>query len=156
MKRSRESLSMGTGWRRAFCTTIPREPEASSHQPKSITPSPSPRAARKIGFLRSSTSSNPSTPRLRCRTVAEAAAHHAEATVGAGGGVQESPRLQCKTAPNSTSNTPRLGKSPRKQLLGSNPSSPRSPLKLSLFKNSFKLRVQIPSSSLFPTSAVLK
>ncbi|OWM80570.1 E3 ubiquitin-protein ligase WAV3 isoform X2 [Punica granatum] len=130
---------MGTGWRRAFCTTIPRDPEASSQQQKSVTPSPSPRTGRKLGFLTGS-SSNPSTPRLRCRTVAEAAAQ-AEASAGAGGGVDEiSPGLICRTAPSSTSNTPRLAKSPKKPMLGSNPSSPRSPLKLSLFKNSFKFR----------------
>ncbi|KAK4742642.1 hypothetical protein SAY87_000643 [Trapa incisa] len=135
---------MGTGWRRAFCTTIPRDPpEASTHQQQKngtdAASTPSPRTGRKLGFL-SNSRSNPSTPRMRCRTVAEAAT--AAATSGVSGGVvEESIILRCKTAPSSASNTPRLAKSPKKQLLsGSNPSSPRSPLKLSLFKNSFKFR----------------
>ncbi|KAG4194006.1 hypothetical protein ERO13_A06G029500v2 [Gossypium hirsutum] len=78
---------MATGWRRAFCTAIPREPE---------TTDPSPKICAKLSFF--SSGSNPSTPRLQ---------------------------------PSSTNeNTPKA----------SNPSSPRSPLKLSLFRNSFKFR----------------
>lgn len=79
---------MSTGWRRAFCTAIPREPESTV---------PSPKNCAKLSFF--SSGSNPSTPRLQ---------------------------------PSSTNeNTPKA----------SNPSSPRSPLKLSLFRNSFKFRV---------------
>ncbi|KAJ7965850.1 Zinc finger (C3HC4-type RING finger) family protein [Quillaja saponaria] len=134
---------MGTGWRRAFCTTISRDPDSTisdkqQTSPSPSSPSPSPRSCTRLGFF-----SNPSTPRsftprlqqpqsqpvsspsLRCRTISEAAQT-------ATGGVNESPRLLCKT-------TPRGTKSP-KTLLSSNPSSPRSPLKLSLFKNSFKFR----------------
>ncbi|KAK7311728.1 hypothetical protein RJT34_10042 [Clitoria ternatea] len=111
---------MGTGWRRAFCT---RDPESTISDKQPSSPSPSPRSCARLGFL--SGGSNPSTPRLqhtastptlRCRTIA----------------VNESPRVQNK-------NTPRAIKSP-KTLSASNPSSPRSPLKLSLFKNSFKFR----------------
>ncbi|GKV19948.1 hypothetical protein SLEP1_g30141 [Rubroshorea leprosula] len=118
---------MGTGWRRAFCTTIPRDPENSSvldkqQSPISPSPSPSPRSCTRLGFF--SGGSNPATPRvstptLRCRT---------------GTTEDESPRLQCRNA-----NTPKSVRSP-KTLIGSNPSSPRSPLKLSLFRNSFKFR----------------
>ncbi|KAG4200500.1 hypothetical protein ERO13_A05G215800v2 [Gossypium hirsutum] len=121
---------MGTGWRRAFCTTIPRDPENTvidkqQHQ----SPSPSPRNCAKLSFF--STGSNPSTPRfqsqpvsspsLRCRTTVEPAS------------INESPTLHCKTTPRAATKSP-------KPILSSNPSSPRSPLKLSLFRNSFKFR----------------
>ncbi|KAK7351539.1 hypothetical protein VNO77_11076 [Canavalia gladiata] len=125
---------MGTGWRRAFCT---RDPEStiSDKQPRSPSPNPSPRTCARLGFL--SGGSNPSTPRLqqqqqsqpasspslRCRTISEATSQ----TVT----VNESPRIQSKSL--------RTTKSP-KTLSVSNPTSPRSPLKLSLFKNSFKFR----------------
>lgn len=126
---------MGTGWRRAFCTTIPRDGDAtiSEKQQPSPSPSPSPKSSTKLGFF-SSGGSNPSTPRfqsqpvsnpsLRCRTTVTNAQTSA---------VQDSPTLQCKTASTKTTKNPL-------QLLGSNPSSPRSPLKLSLFRNSFRLR----------------
>ncbi|KAJ8772254.1 hypothetical protein K2173_027431 [Erythroxylum novogranatense] len=125
---------MGTGWRRAFCTTIPRDRETttvSDKQQTSPSASPSPRSCTKLAFL--SVGSNPTTPRqhsqlasspsLRCRTT----------SAGADPVVRESPILHCKT-------TPRATKSPKTSLLGSNPSSPRSPLKLALFRNSFKFR----------------
>ncbi|RDX88030.1 hypothetical protein CR513_30423 [Mucuna pruriens] len=113
---------MGTGWRRAFCTRDPAS-TISDKQPGSPSPNPSPRSCARLGFL--SGGSNPSTPRLRCTTIAEAGSH----TVT----VNESPRVKSKTT------TPRATKSP-KTLSVSNPTSPRSPLKLSLFKNSFKFR----------------
>uniref|UniRef100_A0A2P2IPD7 RING-type E3 ubiquitin transferase n=1 Tax=Rhizophora mucronata TaxID=61149 RepID=A0A2P2IPD7_RHIMU len=129
---------MGTGWRRAFCTTIPRDPEttrATDKQRQQSPPraSPSPRSCAKLGFL--SVGSNPITPRqtsqsaisspnsnLRCRTTT--------GTVEPVPSTNESPSLHCKTTPKAT----------KSQLLSSNPSSPRSPLKLSLFRNSFKFR----------------
>ncbi|KAK7410427.1 hypothetical protein VNO78_01203 [Psophocarpus tetragonolobus] len=114
---------MGTGWRRAFCTRDPAS-TISDKQPGSPSPSPSPRSCARLGFL--SGGSNPSTPRLRCATIAESASQ----TVT----VNESPRVQSKNTP-----TARATKSP-KTLSVSNPTSPRSPLKLSLFKNSFKFR----------------
>lgn len=112
---------MGTGWRRAFCTTVPRDPESGS-----VLDSPSPRSCARLGFF--SGGSNPSTPRvstpkLRCRT-----------GDGEANTVDESPKLKCRSG-----NAPRGIQSP-KTLIGSNPSSPRSPLKLSLFRNSFKFR----------------
>ncbi|XP_020227070.1 E3 ubiquitin-protein ligase WAV3 isoform X1 [Cajanus cajan] len=110
---------MGTGWRRAFCTRDPAS-TISDKQPGSPSPSPSPRSCARLGFL--SGGSNPSTPRLRCTTTVETASQT----------VNESPRVQSKT-------TPRAAKSPKTHSV-SNPTSPRSPLKLSLFKNSFKFR----------------
>ncbi|CAI8599921.1 unnamed protein product [Vicia faba] len=123
---------MGTGWRRAFCT---RDPESTisdnknRSQSQSQSPSPSSRSCARLSFLSGGSSSNSSTPRLnqsqpasspslRCRTITEAASQ-----------THDSPRFQSK------SNTP----TPRANSV-SNPSSPRSPLKLSLFKNSFKFR----------------
>ncbi|KAF3447444.1 hypothetical protein FNV43_RR12630 [Rhamnella rubrinervis] len=131
---------MGTGWRRAFCTAIPRDSESrvSEKQQGSPSLSPSPRSCTRLSFF--SGGSNPSTPRLqsqsvsspslRCRTTSS----ETESSVQTGTTtVSESPRLECKTT------IPKASKSPR-TLLGSNPTSPRSPLKLSLFKNSFKFR----------------
>ncbi|XP_022726650.1 uncharacterized protein LOC111282682 [Durio zibethinus] len=119
------------GWRRAFCNTIPREPEATAldKQQEQQSPSPSPRSCAKLSFF--SSGSNPSTPRfqsqpvssprLRCRTAVEPSS------------TNESLPLQCKTTPKAATKSP-------KPILSSNPSSPRSPLKLSLFRNSFKFR----------------
>ncbi|KAE8657022.1 auxin-responsive protein IAA9-like isoform X1 [Hibiscus syriacus] len=129
---------MTIGWRRAFCTTIPREAENSvldKQQQQSTCPSPSPnpipspRNCAKLSFF--STGSNPSTPRfqsqpvssprLRCRTTVEPSS------------TSESPTLQFKSTPRAATKSP-------KPILSSNPSSPRSPLKLSFFRNSFKFR----------------
>ncbi|KAH9690156.1 E3 ubiquitin-protein ligase WAV3 [Citrus sinensis] len=123
---------MATGWRRAFCTTIPRDPEIAAvsekqqQQSASPSPSPSPRSCTKLGFF-----SNPSTPRLQSQPVSSPGMRCRTATPEAPS-TNESPRLQCKTTPKATKTL--------KQSLGSNPSSPRSPLKLSLFRNSFKFR----------------
>ncbi|KAI8550196.1 hypothetical protein RHMOL_Rhmol06G0086200 [Rhododendron molle] len=83
-----------------------------------------------MGFL----TSNPSTPSLRCRTTI------AEAVLKSSGSDDlDSPKLERKT------NTPKSAKSAAKSpkpLLGSNPSSPRSPF--SILKNSLRLsRVSI-------------
>ncbi|KAK4274214.1 hypothetical protein QN277_017475 [Acacia crassicarpa] len=113
---------MGTGWRRAFCT---RNPESRVSDKQQRSPSPSPRSCAKLGFFSStprSQGSQPlSSPGLRCRTIVEAAYTAA---------ADDSPRFPCKNT------TPKATKSPK----ASNPPSPRSPLKLSLFKNSFKFR----------------
>lgn len=119
---------MGTGWRRAFCTTIPRDPADQTRvsEKQQRSPSPSPRSCTRLGFF-SSGSSNPSTPRLQSQPVISTQSSIDD---------HESPRLlECKTS----SSTP---KSTRTSFLSSsNPTSPRSPLKLSLFRNSFKFRV---------------
>ncbi|KAJ9186904.1 hypothetical protein P3X46_002423 [Hevea brasiliensis] len=91
---------MGIGWRRAFCTVIPRDPDATSildKQQTSPSPSPRPRSYAKLGTMET-----PST--------------------------NQSPVLYHKTAPRAAKNL--------------NPSSPQSPIKLSLFKNSFKFSVR--------------
>ncbi|KAK7282927.1 hypothetical protein RIF29_12051 [Crotalaria pallida] len=132
---------MSTGWRRAFCTRDPDSTTLSDNkqQQQQQPTSPSPRSCARLNFF--SSSSNPSTPRLhqhqqqqqqqsqspslRCKTIAEAAAQAI---------TNESPRvLGSKTTPRSSTKSP-------KTVSTSNPSSPRSPLKLSLFKNSFKFR----------------
>ncbi|KAM5575197.1 E3 ubiquitin-protein ligase WAV3 [Rosa sericea] len=117
---------MGTGWRRAFCTTVPRdrsEPRVSDQKQRSPSPSPSPSPRTRLSFF-SSGGSNPSTPRLRCKTGSEALLQKSN-SMPTNNNVAESPRvLEIKTS------TPK----------SSNPTSPRSPLKLSLFKNSFKFR----------------
>ncbi|GMP45649.1 hypothetical protein CsSME_00014100 [Camellia sinensis var. sinensis] len=120
---------MGTGWRRAFCTTIPRDREtaiADKQQQSCQSPSPSPRSCAKLRFL--SVGSNPSTPRLQsqpptspsllCRTSVVQ-----EVQASSGTESFASPKLQCKTTP--------------RGLRGSNPSSPRSPF--SILKNSLRL-----------------
>ncbi|CAL2235860.1 unnamed protein product [Prunus armeniaca] len=118
---------MGTGWRRAFCTTVPRDPADQTRvsEKQQRSPSPSPRSCTRLGFF-SSGSSNPSTPRLQSQPVISTQSSIDD---------HESPRLlECKTS----SSTP---KSTRTSFLSSsNPTSPRSPLKLSLFRNSFKFR----------------
>ncbi|CAI0464146.1 unnamed protein product [Linum tenue] len=150
---------MGTGWRRAFCTTIPRDKRLqhtnSSNSTSPPPPSPSPRSCTKLSFFSSSSSSsslagsNPATPRLksrsfsspalRCRTSSSSNLNTSATTTAA---AEDSPALHCRT----THNTPRattakLAAASPKPKHGSNPASPRSPLKLSLFKNSFKFRV---------------
>ncbi|CAI0464145.1 unnamed protein product [Linum tenue] len=149
---------MGTGWRRAFCTTIPRDKRLqhtnSSNSTSPPPPSPSPRSCTKLSFFSSSSSSsslagsNPATPRLksrsfsspalRCRTSSSSNLNTSATTTAA---AEDSPALHCRT----THNTPRattakLAAASPKPKHGSNPASPRSPLKLSLFKNSFKFR----------------
>ncbi|XP_055806085.1 E3 ubiquitin-protein ligase WAV3-like isoform X2 [Solanum dulcamara] len=114
---------MVLGWRRAFCTSIPRDRDTKEN----TNPTPSPRLSSKFGFF-----SNPSTPRfqsppvsssiLRCRTTA---APPPTATVQAAS-APGSPKLQCKTK-----NSPRF-------FNRSTPSSPRSPSTFSLLKSSLR------------------
>ncbi|XP_030455818.2 E3 ubiquitin-protein ligase WAVH1-like [Syzygium oleosum] len=144
---------MVLGWRRAFCTSIPKDDDANAKTFSCKLPrlnnggggggggsstGNSPRISSKFGFF-----SNPSTPRsqpqpqpqpapspgLRCRASS----------------VPSSPRLQCKTAP-SPAPTRRSGGGGGEQqshspaLFGlSNPSSPRSPSGFSLLKASLRL-----------------
>lgn len=125
---------MGTGWRKAFCTTVSRDSEKQSTS--SATPNPSPRSCVRLGFFsnpstpRSTSRQQPTSPGLRCRTAQDAANHR--------------PSPQCNTS----SSGSKSDKS-RRGIVGSNPSSPRSPLKLSLFKNSFKFRVGFLTNTLF-------
>ncbi|XP_077234014.1 zinc finger (C3HC4-type RING finger) family protein [Tasmannia lanceolata] len=116
---------MGTGWRRAFCTSIPRESEMGGAEKQQT---PSPRSFSHLGFF-----SNSSTPRLRCRTKSTAndspklandspkTAHDSSRLA------HDSPKLQCKTT-----------KSPR-FFQTSNPSSPKSPSRFALLKTTLRL-----------------
>uniref|UniRef100_A0A2N9IDA6 RING-type domain-containing protein n=1 Tax=Fagus sylvatica TaxID=28930 RepID=A0A2N9IDA6_FAGSY len=127
---------MVTGWRRAFCTSIPkdREPKlvfSDKQHCENTNQIPSPRISSKFGFF-----SNPSTPRLqsqpvsspslRCRTTSTS-------TTTPTSSVPNSPKLQCKTT-----TTPKKNNSPRLFQL-SNPPSPKSPSSFSLLKATLRL-----------------
>ncbi|KAL5099997.1 hypothetical protein RYX36_004324 [Vicia faba] len=121
---------MVNGWRKAFCTSIPRDREPKiitekKHQHcENCSTNPSPRISSKFGFF-----SNPSTPRcqsqpqstgsstLRCRT-----------SVATSCSVPNSPKLKCSTNP----------KTPKSFTL-SNPSSPKSPSSFSFLKATLRL-----------------
>ncbi|KAL8128966.1 hypothetical protein V2J09_018121 [Rumex salicifolius] len=119
---------MGSGWRRAFCTTIPRGKEAISTEKQSqISETASPGPLKSCAKLRLF-SSNPSTPRLSSKQ-------------------SKAPTLRCRSSsapePQSADNTPRLHcktsqkkpKSPRRKM-ASAPTSPRSPF--SVFKTTLR------------------
>ncbi|XP_057773230.1 E3 ubiquitin-protein ligase WAV3-like [Salvia miltiorrhiza] len=91
---------MGTGWRRAFCNTLPRDRVAAESDQQRPT------------------RSNPSTPRLRCKSMEK---NKIDAM---------NPKLECKT----TNSTPTTHSRIR---FSSAPSSPRSPF--SILKNSLRL-----------------
>ncbi|EHA8588291.1 E3 ubiquitin-protein ligase WAV3 [Cocos nucifera] len=118
---------MGTGWRRAFCTSIRRDSDMTVAE-KSPGPNRSRRSCAKLTFFSgSSGSSNPSTPRLgslRCRTKSTPS---------------ERPKLQCRTATVESSRTPPPPTIPKRiptlfHQGSSNPSSPRSRSTFALFK----------------------
>ncbi|RZR81613.1 hypothetical protein BHM03_00007880 [Ensete ventricosum] len=133
------------GWRRAFCTSVRRDPEVTvatrmevgekQQRTPSVSPGPSPRSCAKRGFF---SGSNPSTPRLalaaslRCRTKSKS---------------PDYPNLQCDTptsavtpaaaaAAATAASTPR-SRSPAlfRRKAFSTPSSPRSPSRFALFKH---------------------
>ncbi|KAL2242198.1 uncharacterized protein LOC105159055 [Sesamum indicum] len=107
---------MGTGWRRAFCNTVPRDRrEAAVAAPSVAAVDKQQSPKTKFG------GSNPSTPRLRCKTIVNQNSDNLDLV---------SPKLECKTTPKSHSKSPRTR-------LGSNPSSPRSPF--SILKNTLRL-----------------
>ncbi|XP_072986127.1 E3 ubiquitin-protein ligase WAV3 [Typha latifolia] len=126
---------MGTGWRRAFCTSIRRDPRSvvDGEKPQrspSPSPSPSPRSCAKLSFF---SGSNPATPRqtstapgLRCRTKSAAP----EPPVAA-------PAPTSRTPPPVSSTTPK--KLPALFQALSTPSSPRSPSRFALLKASLLL-----------------
>ncbi|KAL5819921.1 hypothetical protein ACOSQ4_023763 [Xanthoceras sorbifolium] len=124
---------MVTGWRRAFCTSIPKEREsrvvADKQQQKQQCDKDSnrsPRLSSKFGFF-----SNPSTPRLQSQPVSSPSLRCRTTTSS----VPNSPKLHCKTtSPKkpTTNNTSRLFNL-------SNPSSPKSPSSFSLLKATLRL-----------------
>ncbi|KAK3211082.1 hypothetical protein Dsin_015788 [Dipteronia sinensis] len=137
---------MVTGWRRAFCTSIPKEREATAtttvvvaadkqqqqqkqHCDKDSNRSP--RFRSKLGFF-----SNPSTPRLQSQPVSSPSLRcRTTATTTTTSSVPNSPKLHCKTTKKPTTTT---NNSPRLFNL-SNPSTPKSPSSFSLLKASLRL-----------------
>ncbi|MQL90857.1 hypothetical protein Taro_023458 [Colocasia esculenta] len=147
---------MGTGWRRAFCTSIRRDPEtASPVEPQpGASPSPSPRSCTRLRFFGKSSStpstprllqqqqqppSLPSTPTLRCRTKSAAGTGAVSADV-----LDDSPKLQCKTSVAMLAKTEAAapgscGRSTRLPFVSPNPPSPRSPSRFALLRNNLRL-----------------
>ncbi|CAM8998939.1 unnamed protein product [Rhodiola kirilowii] len=122
------------GWRRAFCTGPPKAVDRgddsderifkSADPPPPQSSSSSTRFGGTLNFFTSS--SNPSTPRLKCRTSSSFES-----------------RVSETESSESKSTTPKIDKplkSPKSSAFGSNASSPKSPLKLALFRNSFRSR----------------
>lgn len=115
---------MVLGWRRAFCTSIPRDRDSNTTKQEKSNPT-TPKIGSKLGFF-----SNPSTPRLqshpvssptlRCRTSRPAPQPPSLTPT-------DSPKLQFKT----TGNSPRF-------YHRSNPSSPRSPSAFSFLKSTLR------------------
>lgn len=116
---------MVLGWRRAFCTSIPRNGEPKevkqNKDESNMNPNPSPRVGTKFGFF-----SNPSTPRLQSQPVLNPGLRCRTTAIPTARSAPESPKLQCKTK-----NSPTL-------FHRSNPSSPRSPSTFSLLKSSLR------------------
>ncbi|KAL2499520.1 Zinc finger (C3HC4-type RING finger) family protein [Abeliophyllum distichum] len=119
---------MVLGWRRAFCTSIPKDQERDSpiiKDKSDPSPTSSKFSSRFSGFISNSSTprlqSHPvSSPRLRCRTTIRTLAVTTSSA-------PQSPKLQCKTK-----NTPRF-------FHRSTPSSPRSPSTLTLLKSSLRI-----------------
>lgn len=149
---------MGTGWRRAFCTSIPRDPESAAapekqqnHRrvrqqlsPSSSSPSnqsKSPGSCAKFGVFSGGGSSNPSSLRLRCRT-ADASSEHPLLSPALD---NTSAARHCKGGDFTTPYTPPppssagVKGSPRLLLTRSNPASPRSPSRFALLKATLRL-----------------
>ncbi|KZV53893.1 hypothetical protein F511_00159 [Dorcoceras hygrometricum] len=119
---------MVLGWRRAFCTSVPKDQERDSPiiREKSET-NPSPTIGSRFGgFSRILRPQPVFSPTLRCRTTGNAPSTRPAAAVQASSAPQ-SPKLRCKT---------RIGS---KFFNRSTPSSPRSPSTFSLLKSSLRL-----------------
>lgn len=108
---------MVTGWRRAFCTSIPRDKEPRIITEKkqhcdnnSSSTNQSPKISSKFGFF-----SNPSTPKCQSQPVSSGSGLRCRTSVAATCSVPNSPKLQCTSNPK----TPKSNHS-------SNPSSPSS------------------------------
>ncbi|KVI02764.1 von Willebrand factor, type A [Cynara cardunculus var. scolymus] len=129
---------MVLGWRRAFCTSVPQETDSTTISSMeeldeyengiSRSSTTTPKSGSRFAFFTSS--SNPSTPRLRSHSVSNPRhCCRTTATVPAPSpSVPISPELHCETK-----------NSPRFFLRSSNPSSPRSPSPFSFLKSSLRL-----------------
>ncbi|KAG6422037.1 hypothetical protein SASPL_118598 [Salvia splendens] len=106
---------MGRGWRKAFCNTLPRDKSTAADAVAEADKLSSSMASR----------SNPSTPRLRCKTFGSRNVERESNKIDLPNSKQE-----YKTS----ANTPRAHS---KILFGSAPSSPRSPF--SILKNTLRL-----------------
>lgn len=106
---------MVTGWRRAFCTSIPKKQDSpvlpEKQQQEESHGTKSPRFSSKFGFF-----SNPSTPRLRSQP-------------------GSSPSLRCRTVSTATSSLPNSPKLHFRTPHLSTPSSPKSPSSFSFLKS---------------------
>lgn len=134
-------MKMGTGWRRAFCTSIPKDRETKVLSEKHRQQQQqqhcenrnvvqSPKLSSKFGFF-----SSPSTPRLQSQPVSTPSLRcltTSTSTPTPTSSVPNSPKLQCKTA-----TTPKNNKSPR-LFQHSNHLSPKSPSSLSLLRASLR------------------
>ncbi|XP_076903870.1 putative E3 ubiquitin-protein ligase EDA40 [Bidens hawaiensis] len=132
------------GWRRAFCTSVPREPDSDSIKPsRANNNNNTPKTGGRFVFFSSSSTSIPSTPRLhvetdsgpnlRCRTRSTTTIQEKSASVPV------SPKLHCKT-----SNSPKLFQ------WASTPSSPRSPSTFSFLKANLRFSTVRFDSFHFP------
>ncbi|KAK6125371.1 hypothetical protein DH2020_040888 [Rehmannia glutinosa] len=122
---------MVLGWRRAFCTSIPKAQSERDTQIIRQQSDPSPRLRSRLGgFFSEPTTprlqSQPVSPTLRCRTTATPPAPPPNAAVPSDNKHPQSPKLKCKTR-----NSPRF-------FHRSAPSSPRSPSAFSLLKSSLR------------------
>ncbi|GLU13376.1 hypothetical protein SLE2022_300140 [Rubroshorea leprosula] len=138
---------MVTGWRKAFCTSIPKERDTTvlGEKPQKSrsgggssggSTGKSPRFGSRFGFF-----SNPTTPRLQSQPVSTPSLRcrittTTKTTATPTSSVPNSPKLQCKTitTPKKQSNN----SSPRLFQL-SNPSSPKSPSSFSLLRATLRL-----------------
>ncbi|KAG6425108.1 hypothetical protein SASPL_115532 [Salvia splendens] len=109
---------MGRGWRKAFCNTLPRDKSTAAAAAAAVA------EADKLSSSMASRS-NPSTPRLRCKTFGSRNVERESNKI-----VLPNSKLECKTS----ANTPRVHSKIR---FGSAPSSPRSPF--SILKNTLRL-----------------
>lgn len=133
---------MVLGWRRAFCTSVPRERDSTSMTSSmeefeyehvidngNGSSCGTTKLGRRFGFF--SSSSNPSTPPLRSQSVSSPSLR-CRTTVkvppAPSSSVPVSPKLHCETK-----------NSPRCFLRSSTPSSPRSPSPFTFLKSSLRL-----------------
>ncbi|CAN1787394.1 E3 ubiquitin-protein ligase WAVH1 [Linum perenne] len=132
---------MVTAWRRAFCTSIPKDqrdsaapstPSSSDNQQQQqhCSNTNSPRISTKFGFF-----SNPSTPRPRLQSLPVSTLRCRTTSASPATSLPNSPKLSSNSTPatsSSSSSSPRF-------FNFSNPSSPKSPSSFSLLKSTLRL-----------------